>query len=52
MKVVAVGLVALCGALTLCLPEIDAQSSLLAEFGGLGMSFNICRGTDGDHFVL
>jgi hypothetical protein len=28
------------------------QSSRLAKFGGLGMSFNICRGTDGDHFVL
>jgi hypothetical protein len=24
-----------------------AQSSRLAEFGGLGMSFNICRGTLG-----
>jgi hypothetical protein len=24
-----------------------AQSSRLAEFGGLGMSFNICRGTRG-----
>ena len=24
--------------------EIEAQSSRLAEFGGLGMSFNICRG--------
>jgi len=29
--------------------DIDnaAQSSRLAEFGGLGMSFNICRGTLG-----
>jgi hypothetical protein len=27
--------------------EIEAQSSRLAEFGGLGMSFNICRGTLG-----
>jgi hypothetical protein len=26
---------------------LDAQSSRLAEFGGLGMSFNICRGTLG-----
>jgi hypothetical protein len=25
-----------------------AQSSRLAEFGGLGMSFNICRGTLGN----
>jgi hypothetical protein len=25
----------------------QAQSSRLAEFGGLGMSFNICRGTLG-----
>jgi hypothetical protein len=47
MKFVAVGFVALCGALTLCLPEIDAQSSWLAVFGGRGMSFNICRVTIG-----
>jgi hypothetical protein len=24
---------------------LNAQSSRLAEFGGVGMSFNICRGT-------
>jgi len=32
------------------LSGVTAQSSRLAEFGGLGMSFNICRGatlTDG-----
>jgi hypothetical protein len=52
MKLVVVGFVALCGALTLCLPEIDAQSSRLAEFGGLGMSFNICRGTLGSLAML
>jgi hypothetical protein len=28
------------------------QSSRLAEFGGLGMSFKICRGIDGDHFAV
>jgi hypothetical protein len=27
--------------------DCRAQSSRLAEFGGLGMSFNICRGTLG-----
>src|SRR5580700_7560909 len=32
--------------------SIRAQSSRLAEFGGRGMSFNICRGTDGDHFAV
>jgi hypothetical protein len=32
--------------------KVTPQSSRLAEFGGRGMSFNICRGTDGDHFVL
>ena len=38
------------GLISLMLPR--PQSSRLAVFGGLGMSFNICRGTDGDHFVL
>jgi hypothetical protein len=47
MKLVDVGFVALCGALTLCMPEIDAQSFRLAEFSGRGMSFKICRGTLG-----
>jgi hypothetical protein len=47
MEFVVVGFVALWGAPDLCLPEIDAQSSRLAEVGGLGMSFNICRGTLG-----
>jgi hypothetical protein len=28
-------------------PALLAQSSRLAEFGGLGTSFNICRGTLG-----
>jgi hypothetical protein len=28
------------------------QSSRLAEFGGLGMSFNICRGTLGSFAML
>jgi hypothetical protein len=34
--------------------DIDAggQSSRLAEFGGLGMSFNICRGTLGSLAML
>ena len=30
----------------------SVQSSRLAEFGGRGMSFNICRGTDGNHFAV
>ena len=29
------------------LPDSSPQSSRLAVFGGLGMSFNICRGTLG-----
>jgi len=32
--------------------ESKYQSSRLAEFGGRGMSFNICSGTDGDHFAV
>jgi hypothetical protein len=34
--------------------DIDTrpQSSRLAEFGGLGMSFNICRGTFGSLAML
>jgi hypothetical protein len=41
-----------CGSMLALHGEPAVQSSRLAEFGGRGMSFNICRGTWGSFAIL